>query len=187
MTGRRQGPASGVGQAGPGRARSRADWMVRGLAAAVAAVVGLSVAALPSQAAAHGWHLAQVGFSSSSAGLSGVAGPVGSYVVRAVPGHLGELVAELRAGGVTLGRQVVTIDAVVARLPAAAAQGLRAAPLVASVTADEPVQMLASSYSPGSDPNSWYASQKATSVRSRAWSAGGRPGLGWMWRESTPG
>ena len=173
VTRRRQGAVPDAGQCGRGRGWSRAGWLLQGLAAAVAGVMGLSLAALPSQAAAGTRYSTQVrSMAERSAGSSAMASPAGSYIVRAVPGHLGELVGSLRAAGVPLGRQIAIIDAVVATLPVGAAQRLRTAPLVASVTADGPVRLLASSYSPASDPNSWYTSQKATSVRSRAWAAG---------------
>jgi serine protease AprX len=86
----------------------------------------------------------------------GAAGPPGSYVVRAIPGRLNELTAALTDRGLTPGRRIAIIDAVVVDLPPGAADSLRADPSVASVTTNAPVTLNAAAYDPATDVNSLY-------------------------------
>jgi serine protease AprX len=89
----------------------------------------------------------------------------GSYIVRARPGHLADVVALLRDRHLEVHRRIGIIEAVVATLPSGAAEALRAAPEVAAVTADAAVSLLASTYDPVADPNSLYNSETTTKVR----------------------
>ena len=128
----------------------------------VAGSLGVTASGLPATAAT----------GRGPAPRAATASPAGSYIVRALPGRVDELTAELARRGLRTGRRIAIIDAVVVHLPAGAADRLRADSQVASVTANSAVQMLASTYNPVADANSLYSSQKATSVRSRAWPAG---------------
>jgi serine protease AprX len=110
--------------------------------------------ALPSQAATRG-------SSESSRTLS----PAGRYIVRADPGRLDAVAAHLRADGHRLGRRIAIIDAVVAQLPAGAADRVRRTPGVVSVTADASVSLQATTYDPTVDVNSMYNLEAFTSAR----------------------
>jgi serine protease AprX len=138
---------------------------LRGAAVAVAAgllMAGTGVA--PSQAATSG---AMTSGAATSPGSRSVeVGRTGSFIVRAAPGRLDEVAARLRAGGYRLGRRIGIIDAVVVRLPAGAAQTLRTAPGVVSVTPDAAVSLQATTYDPTLDVNSMYNLEAFTSARS---------------------
>ena len=86
--------------------------------------------------------------------------------MRAAPGQLDDVAAALTADGYRVGRRIGIIQAVVANLPADAADQLRNDPRVASVTADAAVQMLATSYDPGTDVNSLYNVETVVGARS---------------------
>jgi serine protease AprX len=133
--------------------------------AAVVGVLGAGAFAVPPAAAAAQIPAAR---QTSSAAVS----PAGSYIVRATPGRLAEVAAALVTGGLRVGRRIAIIDAVVVQLPVGAADRLRSDPRIASVTADTAIRLLATTYNPVADANSLYSSQRATSVRSRAWPAG---------------
>jgi len=100
-----------------------------------------------------------------------VTGPLPQYVVRARPGKLAALTAELRADGIQPVATISLIDAVVAPLSAAAAAALTADPLVAEVTADGPVQLESGSYDAASDPNSMFNDAAIVGAHD-AWSRG---------------
>jgi serine protease AprX len=146
-----------------GQSWIRSARVVRGLVAgAGAAILAVSAMTVPAAAADSG----------SRGGSTASASAAGSYIVRTVPGKLGELTRVLAGRGLRVGRRIAIIDAVVVQLPAGAADRLRSDPRVASVTPDAAVHMLTGTYSPGSDPNSLYTSESVTSVRSRAWGSG---------------
>ena len=121
------------------------------LAAATGGVVAFAGSAMP--AAAH------------EPTAVGPLSAAGSYIVRARPGHLADVVALLRDRHLEMHRRIAIIDAVVATLPSGAAEALRATPEVASVTADAAVSLLASTYDPVADANSLYNSETTTKVR----------------------
>jgi serine protease AprX len=129
----------------------RRRWWRPVLAAATGGVVALTGSAMP--AAAH--ERTAVGPLSAA----------GSYIVRARPGHLADVVALLQGRQLEVHRRIGIIEAVVATLPSGAAEALRAAPEVASVTADAAVSLLASTYDPVADANSLYNSETTTKVR----------------------
>jgi serine protease AprX len=129
----------------------RRRWWRPVLAAATGGVVALTGSAMP--AAAH--ERTAVGPLSAA----------GSYIVRARPGHLADVVALLQGRQLEVHRRIGIIEAVVATLPFGAAEALRAAPEVASVTADAAVSLLASTYDPVADANSLYNSETTTKVR----------------------
>src|SRR3954451_147340 len=128
---------------GPGRPRRRLGALrlsvSAGAAAALIASVVVGGVAVPAGAASVP--------SAPTAGSS----PAGSYIVRARPGQLDAVVAELRADGYRLGRRIGIIDAVVADLPAGAVDALRENRQVASITADAAVSLLNTTYVPGQD------------------------------------
>jgi serine protease AprX len=79
--------------------------------------------------------------------------------------------AELAAAGYQLGRRIGIIDAVVATLPAGAADALRADPHVAGVSPNAAVTLQATTYDAVADVNSLYNNENATKVR-QMWSRG---------------
>jgi serine protease AprX len=92
-------------------------------------------------------------------------------VVRAHPGELSALTAELGRLGVHPTATISLIDAVVVPLMASTASSLATDPLVAEVTADGPVQLESGSYDPTSDPNSLYNAAAMVGAHD-AWSRG---------------
>ncbi len=123
--------------------------------------LGLSVVTLPSAAAAAP--------TPDPAGSSTVAvSPGGSYIVRAVPGRLDDVVRDLVARGFQPGKRIGIVHAVTVDLPAGGADVLRAEASVASVTADSPVTLAGSSYDPSADVGSLYSVESMTGVR-KAW------------------
>jgi len=134
------------------------------LTAAAVSLLAFAGTAAPAQAAPQPTRPA-----GATAAVDAVA--AGSYIVRARPGHLDEVVGLLSRRGVTLGRRIALINAVVARLPAGAAQQLRSDARIVGVTANAAVTMQASTYDPTLDVNSLYTGERNTSVRS-AWGNG---------------
>ena len=134
-------------QMGPTRWALVVSW------AAAVAVLGT---ALPAQAA-----VPAVSFGPSAADAV-----AGSYIVRAVPGRLDAVVAELTASGARPGRRIRIIDAVTVSLSARAVQALRHDPRVASVTSNAPVRMLATTYDASQDMYSMTNLTDQTGARS---------------------
>jgi len=133
--------------------------VVRGAAAAAIATLAWTGAVAPSVAG-------PAGAPPSAAGRAGV------YIVRAVPGGLPALVAELKRRGLPAGRPLVTIDAVAVRLPAGVAGQLRADPRIASVTPDAAVSLLggsydATTYDANDDVSSLFNLERLAGVRKR--------------------
>jgi serine protease AprX len=163
-------------RAGRGQSWSRQITSGRGAAAVAAGVLAALLGpAIPSQAASTGTRV-EAAVAASSVGDAGRAvgtpSSAGQFIVRARPGRLDDVIAVLRADGYALGRRIKLIDAVVATLPAGAADTLRAAPGVASVTADAAVSLMGatgttttSTYDPVADANSLYNSETTTKVR----------------------
>ena len=120
--------------------------------------LGLSALALPPAAAAAP---APAPAGSSAA----VASPAGSYIVRALPGQLDDVVRGLVTRGLRPGTRIGIIDAVTVELPVGAADALRAEPAVASVTTDAPVTLAGSSYDPSADVASLVNLEQMTGVR----------------------
>jgi hypothetical protein len=124
-------------EATPSRSPSRfptgSRRLTYGLVAATAAgMVAVTSGALP--AAAAGPATAPV--------VVGQASAAGGYIVRAQAGQLAEMTALLQGMNIPVERRIGIIDAAVVTLPAGAADALRAAPSVASVTENAAVGML---------------------------------------------
>ncbi len=146
-----------------------------GAAATAAVVAGLLLAAGPAAQAS-----ASTSAAPSAAALSTAAtidvpaagvGPLATYLVRTRPGHLADVVAALRAAGVTVSSSVGIVDIAVVRASAAQADAIAAAPLVAEVTPDTAVQLQSGTYDPSTDANSM-ASIVDILRADQAWAAG---------------
>ena len=133
-------------------------WIRRRAALLVAAVVVLGVAA-PSVA--------------NAAPAPARPGVVASYIVRAVPGHLPDLLRQLRERKVVVAQSFATMDEAVVRVPASAVPGLQALADVATVSPNASLDASSASYDPVSDAGSAYNAARLMGAPA-AWSDGVR-------------
>lgn len=103
--------------------------------------------------------------------------PAGTYIVRAMPGSLPQVVDDLGAVGV-VSRRIELINSAVVRLPAGAASAVRRNPQVESITADGTVQLRTTAttrttggYDARGDVNSMYNIERLIGARN-LWRAG---------------
>ena len=104
----RHADAAPIARRGAGAVRALRRLVTAGLAG----VLGLTALALPPAAAAQAP-------AERRPVAAGATSPAGSYIVRAAPGRLDELVRVLARRAVTVERRIGIIDAVVVRVPAA--------------------------------------------------------------------
>ncbi len=97
-----------------------------------------------------------------------------SYLVRAVPGGLPQVRAEIASVGGRATRSLDIINGIVAELPPRAVAPLRADAAVAAVTPNRAVHLSTSSYTAGSDGYSLYSTQNAVQARAQWATATGR-------------
>jgi serine protease AprX len=98
---------------------------------------------------------------STSGGQSRAPG-LAQVIVQALPGGLGQAERAVRAAGGTVTRELTVINGFAAVLPGGTHASLGAADGVKVVTADRPLHVLSSAYTPGTDPGSPTALQNAT-------------------------
>ena len=109
--------------------------------------------------------------SAAGSGVSGPTGPLPTYIVRAQPGRLAELRADLTARQLRPMLTLNLISAVTVRASGGQAASLATDPLVAEITADAPVTLQSDSYDASSDPNS--AANIAAAIKAtKVWAAG---------------
>ena len=114
------------------------------------------------------------GMMPASAAPANVSSGAGSYVVRATTGGLGLATAGVARAGGHVERRLGIINGLSARLPAGAADALRSAPGVLSVTGNGAVRLLSTvtePYNPETDGYS-LAAQEATAGVRQAWARG---------------